>query len=77
MVYSFLYVGKLDDYGLLKEFGKSKEFSESATYALKGKKDFRNNLSDSLEAAFHVAGCGYEFGTSWGTKVSRRNLLKY
>ncbi|XWS30964.1 hypothetical protein CRYUN_Cryun23aG0036400 [Craigia yunnanensis] len=61
--------GKLDDYELLKEYGKSKEFSESVTYALKGKKDFRNNLSDSLEAAFHVAGCGYEFGNSWGTKV--------
>ncbi|XWS75762.1 hypothetical protein CRYUN_Cryun01aG0120000 [Craigia yunnanensis] len=61
--------GKLDDYGLLKEFGKSKEFSESVTYALKGKKYFPNNLSDSLGAAFEVAGCGYEFGTSWGTKV--------
>ncbi|XVE72412.1 hypothetical protein DITRI_Ditri11bG0037500 [Diplodiscus trichospermus] len=61
--------GKLDDYELLKEFGKSKEFSESASYALKGKKDFPRNLSDSLEAAFQVAGCSYEFGTSWGTKV--------
>ncbi|OMO88928.1 Cellulose synthase [Corchorus olitorius] len=54
---------------LIKEFGKSKRFSESATYALNGKKGFPNNLSDSLEEAFHVASCDYEFGTSWGNKI--------
>ncbi|XVF20994.1 hypothetical protein REPUB_Repub12eG0052500 [Reevesia pubescens] len=59
----------INDYELLKEFGKSKEFSVSAAYALKGEKGFGNNILESLEAAFQVAGCGYEFGTSWGTKV--------
>ncbi|XP_007049091.2 PREDICTED: cellulose synthase-like protein B4 [Theobroma cacao] len=61
--------GKLTDNEPLKEFGKSKEFSESVTYALIGKKGFSNNISGSLEAAFQVSRCGYEFGTSWGTKV--------
>ncbi|OMO88930.1 Cellulose synthase [Corchorus olitorius] len=62
--------GKLvDNEVLIKVFGKSKRFSESAAYALNGKKGFSSKLPDSLDEAFHVASCDYEFGTSWGTKI--------
>ncbi|OMO88929.1 Cellulose synthase [Corchorus olitorius] len=65
-----IFNGKLADNELLiKAFGKSKQFSESVAYALKGKKSFSNNFSNSLEEAFYVASCDYEFGTSWGNKI--------
>lgn len=60
----------------MKEFGKSKEFVESATHALKGEKGIRKSISDYLEASFQVAACDYEFGSSWGTKVSPKNPEK-
>ncbi|XVF81632.1 hypothetical protein PTKIN_Ptkin15bG0170700 [Pterospermum kingtungense] len=59
---------------LPKEYGNSEEFMSSTVHALKGNKDFPNNLSNSLEAACQVANCSYEYGTSWGTKVSYKNL---
>ncbi|EOX93250.1 Cellulose synthase-like B3, putative isoform 2 [Theobroma cacao] len=60
--------GKSVDDTLLNEFGNSEELINSAVQALKGKKGFPNNLSNSLEAACKVASCSYEYGTSWGTK---------
>ncbi|XWS47420.1 hypothetical protein CRYUN_Cryun14cG0150600 [Craigia yunnanensis] len=50
------------------EFGNSEAFISSTAQALKGNKGFPNNLSNSLEAAYQVASCSYEYGTSWGTK---------
>ncbi|EOX93251.1 Cellulose synthase-like B3, putative isoform 3 [Theobroma cacao] len=58
----------IKDDTLLNEFGNSEELINSAVQALKGKKGFPNNLSNSLEAACKVASCSYEYGTSWGTK---------
>ncbi|XVF81629.1 hypothetical protein PTKIN_Ptkin15bG0170500 [Pterospermum kingtungense] len=52
----------------IKEFGNSDEFISSTSQALKGKKGFTNNLSNSHEASFQVASCSYESGTIWGTK---------
>ncbi|KAL9457494.1 hypothetical protein AB3S75_006525 [Citrus x aurantiifolia] len=55
---------------LLQKFGNSNEFIKSAVDALEGKNTgFSSNLSDSLKAANQVAGCGYEYGSSWGKKV--------
>ncbi|KAG6750078.1 hypothetical protein POTOM_047156 [Populus tomentosa] len=54
----------------LRIFGDSKEFLRSAAHALQGKEDIRpKNLPTLVEAAHQVAGCGYEYGTSWGTEV--------
>ncbi|KAJ0052396.1 hypothetical protein Pint_01997 [Pistacia integerrima] len=58
-----------DENELQRDFGISREFMKSAAHALKGKTDYYpSNLSESLEAAHQVAGCGYEYGTSWGIK---------
>ena len=63
--------GKAWEQELLKSFGKSKALAKSAAltfednacgYHLKG-------LMNNLEAANQVAGCGYEIGTAWGSKV--------
>ncbi|KAH8489027.1 hypothetical protein H0E87_024607 [Populus deltoides] len=54
----------------LRIFGDSKEFIRSAAYALQGKENISpKNLPNLVEAAHQVAGCGYEYGTSWGTEV--------
>lgn len=54
----------------LTSFGCSMGFIKSVAQTLSGVKiDHRNNLSSSLKAAHQVAGCSYEYGTSWGTKV--------
>ena len=50
------------------------EFSKSAAKILSGMKKSSispNNISSCIEAAYHVAGCDYEYGTSWGKEVSR------
>ncbi|CAK7348998.1 unnamed protein product [Dovyalis caffra] len=62
--------GDLADKEQLKILGNSKEFIRSATYALQGKASVSpKDLSNLIEAAHQVAGCGYEHGTSWGTEV--------
>ncbi|TXG55397.1 hypothetical protein EZV62_020653 [Acer yangbiense] len=58
---------------LVKEFGGSKEFIISASQALQGKTDCPTNLSNSLEAAYQVADCDYEFNTNWGEKAGSSN----
>ena len=71
-VYCSFNAGKVDsDEILVKEFGNSKEFIKSAGHALKGKTDIRMNPSNSLDAAHQVAGPAYEYGSSWGEKVSK------
>ncbi|XP_011047235.1 PREDICTED: cellulose synthase-like protein H1 [Populus euphratica] len=54
----------------LRIFGGSKEFIRSAAHALQGKENISpQNLPTLVEAAHQVAGCGYEYGTSWGIEV--------
>ncbi|KAL5573383.1 hypothetical protein UlMin_022980 [Ulmus minor] len=61
---------KLSDSELVKSFGKSKDFKKAAANALKGMNlSCRESVLKFDEAAFEVAGCGYEYGTSWGSKV--------
>ncbi|KAK4577328.1 hypothetical protein RGQ29_027733 [Quercus rubra] len=50
-------------------FGSSKELIKSGANALKGKTDPPPNLLNSIQASYQVSGSGYEYGTSWGTKV--------
>jgi hypothetical protein len=67
--------GKLVEDKLL-EFGTSKELIKSAALALKGKRDSPDDLWHSIEAAYQVASCDYEYGTSWGTyKVCSKKKL--
>ncbi|KAF2292235.1 hypothetical protein GH714_017879 [Hevea brasiliensis] len=55
---------------LQKIFGNSTEFIKSAAQALQGKTNIPNAPSNLVEAAaYQVAGCGYEYGTGWGTEV--------
>lgn len=60
-------IGKSANEELLNTFGK--EFTKSAADALKGKAECPDMLSKSIEAAYQVAGVGYEYGTHWGKKV--------
>lgn len=56
----------------MKSFGYSKTFAKSATYAFEETKcGYHPNgpLDNNLEAAYQMAGCAYEIGTSWGSKV--------
>lgn len=55
-----------------KVFGKSFELRESAAHILSGsnpKTENRKNLSSLIEAAIHVSGSSYEYGTHWGKEV--------
>ncbi|KAJ4831923.1 hypothetical protein Tsubulata_043807 [Turnera subulata] len=61
--------GNLAEKEQLKIFGCSKEFNKSATEAFQGKTSDPVNLSKMIEEAVQVAGCGYEYGTRWGTEV--------
>ncbi|KAF9688280.1 hypothetical protein SADUNF_Sadunf02G0181200 [Salix dunnii] len=62
--------GDLTEKEHLKIFGKSKEFIRSAAHALQGMANTSPKLLPNLtEAANQVAGCGYEYGTSWGKEV--------
>ncbi|KAK2649311.1 hypothetical protein Ddye_016800 [Dipteronia dyeriana] len=54
---------------LPKEYGNSKEFIKSVGHALKGKTDIQMSPSNSLDAAYQVAGSAYEYGSSWREKV--------
>ncbi|XP_041007306.1 cellulose synthase-like protein H1 isoform X1 [Juglans microcarpa x Juglans regia] len=62
--------GKLAE-ALLSGFGHSKEFIKSAVDALKGKTGHEPNINlhSYVEATYQIASCGYEYGTSWGTKM--------
>jgi hypothetical protein len=62
---------------ILSKFGSSKKLIKSAAHALEGKTNLADNLWDSIEAAHRVTSCEYEYGTSWGTKVSDENYEKY
>ncbi|PRQ52743.1 putative cellulose synthase (UDP-forming) [Rosa chinensis] len=59
--------GKSADEELLDVFGK--EFTKSAADALNGKAVCPDTLTETIEAAYQVAGAGYEHGTQWGKKV--------
>ncbi|CAK9148835.1 unnamed protein product [Ilex paraguariensis] len=64
--------GELGDESLQNTFGKSTKFSKSAAQILSESQVKTQNpsgLSSSLEAAYQVASCSYEHGTSWGEKV--------
>ncbi|KAK1423957.1 hypothetical protein QVD17_19268 [Tagetes erecta] len=57
---------------LHKVFGKSFELRESAAHILSRsnrKTKDPKRLSSLIEAAVHVAGCSYEYGTQWGKEV--------
>ncbi|KAG8640606.1 cellulose synthase-like protein H1 isoform X4 [Manihot esculenta] len=59
----------LGDKEMLKIFGNSTEFIKSAAQALQGNTNAPKTISNLVAAAYQVAGCGYEYGTSWGTEV--------
>ncbi|CAK9157971.1 unnamed protein product [Ilex paraguariensis] len=65
--------GELGDENLQKTFGKSMKFSKSAAQVISGynviNPENRGGISSSIEAAYQVASCGYEHGTSWGEKI--------
>jgi hypothetical protein len=63
--------GKLAE-DALPEFGSSKELIKSAVLALKGNTNPSNCLWTYIQAAYQIASCKYEYGTSWGTKVSNQ-----
>ncbi|KAG6717656.1 hypothetical protein I3842_04G111900 [Carya illinoinensis] len=62
--------GKLVE-DIFSKIGNSKELTKSAIDALEGKTGTppNHNLHSHIEAAYKVADCGYEYGTSWGTKL--------
>ncbi|KAL4620098.1 hypothetical protein ACB092_06G128900 [Castanea dentata] len=57
---------------ILKRVGSSKELMKSVAHALKGKTNSPDHLSNSIDTAYQVAGCGYEHGTSWGRQVQEQ-----
>ncbi|KAL7000067.1 hypothetical protein U1Q18_001217 [Sarracenia purpurea var. burkii] len=63
--------GKLSKEVLQKTYGSSMEFTKSAAHVLSSSKSGSSpqDVSSSVEAASLVAGCGYEYGTQWGTEV--------
>ncbi|KAJ0111153.1 hypothetical protein Patl1_01975 [Pistacia atlantica] len=69
MIVISICAGKLADDELLKGFGNSKEFTKSVAHALQEKIYSPSDLSNSVAAAYQVAGYAYEIGTDWGKKV--------
>ena len=69
LFFSFLLAEKTAN-NILSNFGISKELIKSGANALKGKTDPPPNLLNSIQASYQVSGSAYEYGTSWGTKVS-------
>ncbi|XP_061970024.1 cellulose synthase-like protein H1 isoform X1 [Populus nigra] len=62
--------GDLTEKEQLKIFGNSKELVRSAAHAIQGEANMSPKILPNLiEAAHQVAGCGYEYGTSWGQEV--------
>ncbi|XP_042977126.1 cellulose synthase-like protein H1 isoform X2 [Carya illinoinensis] len=66
-----IYGSSPDNVDSIDGFGNSNELIKSAVDALKGKTGHEPyiNLQSYVEAAYQIAGCGYEYGTSWGTKI--------
>ncbi|KAF5950090.1 hypothetical protein HYC85_012083 [Camellia sinensis] len=63
---------KLSKEALLETFGRSMEFTKSAANILSGLRTSSispNNISSCIETAHQVAGCDYEYGSSWGREV--------
>ncbi|CAK8535497.1 unnamed protein product [Lathyrus sativus] len=64
--------GKLAEKTLIQQFGSSNEFLKSVTHAFEGS-DYSssNSISPSnfIDSAIQVSDCGYESGTSWGTRM--------
>ncbi|XP_050380552.1 cellulose synthase-like protein H1 isoform X2 [Argentina anserina] len=58
---------KIADEELVDMFGK--EFTKSAANALNGKAECPKMHTETIDAAYQVAGVGYEYGTHWGKKV--------
>ncbi|XP_075670927.1 cellulose synthase-like protein H1 isoform X1 [Castanea sativa] len=52
-----------------KRVGSSKELMKSVSHAFKGKTNSPDHLSNPIDTAYQVAGCGYEHGTSWGRQL--------
>ncbi|GMP53938.1 hypothetical protein CsSME_00019250 [Camellia sinensis var. sinensis] len=72
---------KLSKEALLETFGRSMEFTKSAANILSGLKTSSispNNISSCIETAHQVAGCDYEYGSSWGRELhsKKRNRLE-
>ncbi|XP_038902792.1 cellulose synthase-like protein H1 isoform X2 [Benincasa hispida] len=64
--------GKASEQEIMKSFGYSKTFGKSAIYAFEETTCGhlpKGPLSNNLEAANQVASCGYEIGTTWGSKI--------
>ncbi|KAG4967565.1 hypothetical protein JHK85_033999 [Glycine max] len=61
----------ISDEEFKEKFGASKDFLKSAAFALKGRIYSPNdiNISNVVDVASQVAGCGYEYGTGWGKQV--------
>ncbi|XP_075670929.1 cellulose synthase-like protein H1 isoform X3 [Castanea sativa] len=55
-----------------KRVGSSKELMKSVSHAFKGKTNSPDHLSNPIDTAYQVAGCGYEHGTSWGRQVQEQ-----
>ncbi|KAI8011387.1 Cellulose synthase-like protein B6 [Camellia lanceoleosa] len=69
---------KLSKEALLETFGRSIEFTKSAAKILSGMKTSSispNNISSCIETAYQVAGCDYEYGSSWG-REGRRSAME-
>ena len=71
-IFIFPATGKLAYEETLQEFGSSKELIKSVVLALKGNTNPSNCLRNSIQASYQIASCEYEYGTSWGTKVSNQ-----
>ncbi|KAJ7981275.1 Cellulose synthase [Quillaja saponaria] len=61
----------LSEKELVRNFGSSREFINTVALALEGTTYAppQHNISNSVETANQVAGCGYEYGTGWGSQV--------
>jgi len=66
-------IGKLRNIESLKSvYGSSIDFATSAADTLSGLMiggSSEGDLSSCMDAAHTVAGCGYEYGTKWGSEV--------
>ncbi|XP_028122993.1 cellulose synthase-like protein H1 isoform X1 [Camellia sinensis] len=68
--------GKLSNEALQEIFGRSMELTKSAAQILSSglktassQQPQPHDLSNSIDAAYQVAGCSYEYGTRWGREV--------
>ncbi|KAL3714734.1 hypothetical protein ACJRO7_006609 [Eucalyptus globulus] len=61
--------GELTKVESLNGFGISKQFINSVAHALQGNSDNPKDLWSSLEAAYQVSSCTYEYNTNWGKEI--------